>query len=47
MQSISVLVVLVLAFSYALASDDILDQRWKGWKIIHDKQYSNAEEQFR
>jgi hypothetical protein len=47
MQSISVLVVLALAFSCTLTLDVTLDQRWKSWKETHNKQYSDVEEHIR
>ncbi len=47
MQYISVLGVVVLAFSCTLALDFTLDQRWKSWKETHNKQYSDAEENIR
>jgi cathepsin L len=47
MQSISVLAVLAIAFSCALALDVTLNQQWKLWKDINKKGYSGAEEQIR
>ncbi|CAF3428701.1 unnamed protein product [Rotaria socialis] len=47
MQSISVLAVLVLAFSCTLALDVTLNQYWKLWKEANNKHYSNAEEDIR
>jgi len=47
MQSVSVLAVLVLAFSCTLALDVTLDKHWGLWKQAHKKVYSNAEEQLR
>jgi cathepsin L len=47
MQSISVLAVLVLAFSCTLARDPALDRSWQLWKDANNKQYSDAEEHVR
>jgi cathepsin L len=47
MQAVSVLAVLVLAFSCTLAIDVTLNQHWNTWKKLHSKQYSDAEEQLR
>jgi len=47
MQSISVLVVLALAFSCTLALDITLNQHWKLWKNTHNKHYLDAEEHVR
>jgi cathepsin L len=47
MQSISVLAVLAIAFSCALAIDVTLDREWNLWKKNNNKQYSGAEESAR
>jgi cathepsin L len=47
MQSVSVLAVLAVAFSCALAFDATLDQYWNLWKQANNKGYSNVEEQVR
>jgi hypothetical protein len=47
MQSISVLTIVVLAFSCTLARDVTLNQQWNLWKDAHNKRYSNAEEHLR
>jgi hypothetical protein len=47
MQSVSVLAVLALALSCTLAIDVTLNQQWNMWKQVHNKQYSDAEEQVR
>ena len=47
MKSYSVLAVLALAFSCALALDVTLDQHWNLWKQTHNKQYSSNEENLR
>jgi hypothetical protein len=47
MQSISVLTIVVLAFSCTLTHDMTLDQQWNLWKDEHNKHYSNAEEHIR
>jgi len=47
MQSISVLAVLVLAFSCTLAVDVTLDRPWKIWKQVNNKQYADVEESVR
>ncbi len=47
MQFISVLAVLVLAFSCTLALDVKLNQHWKLWKETNNKRYSDVEEHVR
>jgi len=47
MHSVSVLTVLVLAFSCTLAIDVTLDTYWNLWKQTHNKVYSAREEQLR
>jgi hypothetical protein len=47
MQSILVLAILALAFSYALTLDMTLNQRWQLWKETHNKQYFAVEEYVR
>jgi len=47
MHLISVLAVVVLAFSCTLAFDAKLNQHWKLWKEFNNKRYSDAEEHVR
>jgi hypothetical protein len=47
MQFISILVVLVLAFTCALTLDVTLNEQWNMWKQTNNKRYSVAEEQVR
>jgi cathepsin L len=47
MHSVSVLAIVALAFSCALAIDVSLDNAWNTWKIVHGKQYSAGEELLR
>jgi cathepsin L len=47
MHSVSVLAIIALAFSCALALDVSLDNAWKTWKNVHNKQYSTSEERLR
>lgn len=47
MQSISILVVLALAFSCTLTFDVTLNEQWNVWKQMNNKRYSVVEEQAR
>lgn len=44
MQSVSILAVIALACSCALAIDVTLNDHWKLWKEYHKKRYSDTEE---
>jgi len=43
----SVLVILAIAFTCTLALDISLNDQWKLWKNVHNKRYSDADEQIR